>query len=141
MQNSKGLDDISWHDEESVIDPTKYIEEQHDIVHCAIAEFKFGNFIDILEDHDISKDRDKPNSELYAIRYIRNMLEFALEDIYTVPELIEEQGNNATRTYKVEYSDIDITWMDREGVNAYAINVTLSQEVADFIEKFQEENS
>lgn len=69
------------------------------------------------------------------------MLEFALEDIYTVPELIEEQGNNATRTYKVEYSDIDITWMDREGVNAYAINVTLSQEVVDFIENFKEENS
>ena len=69
------------------------------------------------------------------------MLEFALEDIYTVPELIEEEGNNATKTLKAEESDADIIWMHREGLKGYTITVTLSDEVCDFIEKFKEENS
>ena len=54
--------------------------------------------------------------------------------------MIEEEGNNATQTFKAAWSDLVIICMHNEGVEDCSITVTLSDEVYNFIEKFKEEN-
>tara|TARA_Y100000385_G_scaffold253438_1_gene277580 strand:- start:106 stop:693 length:588 start_codon:yes stop_codon:yes gene_type:complete len=132
---AEGVDHISWHDNETLIDPTKCMEDDGIIENCVKAEFILDDFMSKLEDYlPYQYDND---TEFYAEDYI----EETLSDYYTVPELIEEEGNNATKTLKAEESDADIIWMHREGLKGYTITVTLSDEVYDFIEKFKEENS
>ena len=129
------VDHISWHDNEILIDTTKCIEDESYIDNCVKAEFILDDFTSKLEDYvPYQYDND---TEFYAEDYIED----TLSDYYTVPELIEEEGNNATKTLKAEESDADIIWMHREGIKGYTITATLSDEVCDFIEKFQEENS
>lgn len=129
----EGVDDVSWHHNEILIDPTKCIEDGS-IENCAKAEFVLGEFMPILEDHQPYLWGNE--TEFYAEEYIRD----ALWDVYTVPEMIEEEGNNATQTFKATWSDLDIIWMHNEGVEDYSITVTLSDEVYNFIEKFKEKN-
>lgn len=129
------IDDVSWHDNETLIDPTKHMEDDGLIENSVKAEFKLGEFMSILEDHEPYQYGNE--TEFYAEDYIRD----ALSDYYTVPELIKEEGDNAIQTFKVEWSGLDIVWMHMEGLKDYSITVTLPEEVYNFIEKFKEENS
>ena len=130
---AEGVEDVSWHDNETLIDPTKCMEDNGFIENCVKAEFVLGEFMSILEDHEPYTYGIE--TEFYAEDYIRD----ALFDYYTVPELIVEEGNNATQTSKAEKSDI--IWMYMEGLKDYNVYVTLSEEINNFIEKFKEENS
>ena len=57
---------------------------------------------------------------------------------------------NITKNLKVEgytddsgntKNDIEVTWLNYESTDQFDLTILLSQEVDDFIEKFQEENS
>ena len=94
---AEGVDDISWHDEESVIDPTKCVEDNGIIENCVKAEFILDDFTSKLEDYvPYQYDND---TEFYAEDYIED----TLSDYYTVPELIEEAHSQRPKHQVSDY--------------------------------------
>lgn len=139
----EGVDHESW-GIDSIINPKMVIQNDDYIINYVEGEFLLDSILEVLKNYEI-EDHDS-----YGGFYAEDYFNDAIRDEYTAPELLEERGMNITKNLKVEgytddsgntKNDIEVTWLNYESTDQFDLTILLSQEVDDFIEKFQEENS
>ena len=113
------------------------IQNDDYIINYVEGEFLLDSILEVLKNYEIEEH------DSHGGIYVEDYFNDSIRDEYTAPELLEERGIDVIKNLKVEgyADDIEVTWLNYESTDQFDLTILLSQEVDDFIEKFQEENS